>query len=56
MSEIEYGLGQFGDPRLKKGGPLSMRRWLRVHAHASAGSRAYAQERFNSHAFSATKP
>jgi hypothetical protein len=55
MSEIEYGLGQFGDRRLEKGGSLCMRRWLRVHVRASAGWREHARGRFNSRAFCAIK-
>jgi len=56
MSEIEYGLGRFGDRRLEKGGSLCMRRWLRVPVHVSAGSQEHARGRFGSRAFCATKP
>lgn len=31
---IEFGLGRFGDRRLEKGGPRSMRRWFGAPVHA----------------------
>ena len=40
MFGIEYGLGRFGDRRLKKGGAICMQRWWRGRAPVSAGSLA----------------
>ena len=54
MAGIEYGLGQFDDRRLEKGGPFFMRRWWRGQAHVFAGLREHAPERFNSRVSCAT--
>jgi hypothetical protein len=53
MSRIEYGLGQFGDRRLEKGGSLCMRHWSSGHARVSAGLRERGRGRFNSRVFCA---
>lgn len=37
MSGMEYGLGHFGDLRLKKGGPVCTRRWWSGQVRVSAG-------------------
>jgi hypothetical protein len=36
---MDFGLGRFGDRRLEKGGPRSMRPWLSGRALVSGGLR-----------------
>ena len=50
MAEIDFRLGQFGDRRLEKGGPICMRRWWRGRALASGGWRERAHGKFSSRA------
>jgi hypothetical protein len=56
MVGIEYGLGQFNDRRLEKGGPLCMLRWWRNHARVSAGWEERGHGRCNSGASCTTTP
>lgn len=48
MPGIEYGLGRFGDLRLKKGGPVCTLRWWIDQAPVSAVSEGRERARFNS--------
>lgn len=54
MSGIEFGLGQFGDRRLKKGEPIFMRLWWRDLARVSAGWQEPGRGRFSSRVSFAT--
>jgi len=56
MAGIDFGLGQFDDRRLEKGGPICMRHGWRGHALASDGSREGEHGKFNSRASFATAP
>lgn len=55
MSGMEYGLGHFGDLRLKKGGPVCTRRWWSGQVRVSAGWGGREHARFNSPGFFAIR-
>jgi len=54
MAGIDFGLGQFNDRRLEKGGPICMRHWWRGHVLASDGLQEREHGKFNSRASCAT--